>query len=93
MADHHSRRLTLDDIHVIIGRGMLDEDFRTSFVDNYSDVVSNMGISIEDDARAVTLLEAIKGVFAGDYSMQDAMDEIKKVYNESSDGVVRPRCF
>lgn len=92
MTEHHTRGLTLEDVQTIIGRGILDESFRKEFIADPEDVVSRLGISLEKDGEARKLLAAIGNVFAGKSDLKAAMQEIKSAYEDTSDGVIRPRC-
>lgn len=92
MTDKHKHGLTLEDVQMIIGRGVLDESFRKEFIADPEDVVKRLGISVDEDGSAVDLLKAISAVFDGRADVQAAMSDIRKAYEESSDGVIRPRC-
>ncbi|MGV6802918.1 MAG: hypothetical protein ACWA49_01840 [Ruegeria sp.] len=92
MTDHHTRGLTLEDVQTIIGRGILDEAFRKEFVNDPEEVVNRLGISLDQDGEAKKLLAAIGGVFAGETDLKSAMQDIKQAYEDTSDGVIRPRC-
>lgn len=92
MSDHHTQGLTLEDVQQIIGRGILDEAFRKEFIDNPEGVVNRLGISLDQDGEARKLLAAIGNVFSGESDLKSAMQDIKKAYEDTSDGVIRPRC-
>lgn len=92
MTDHHTRGLTLEDVQMIIGRGILDEAFRKEFINDPQEVVNRLGISLGDDDNAKKLLASIGSVFSGETDLRAAMEQIKKAYEDSSDGVIRPRC-
>ena len=92
MTDHHTRGLTLEDVQTIIGRGVLDEAFRNAFIKNPEEVVDRLGITLDQDDHARKLLGAISSVFAGESDLKAAMQDIKAAYEQTSDGVLRPRC-
>ncbi|MBO9446757.1 hypothetical protein [Ruegeria sp. R14_0] len=92
MSKKHKHGLTLEDVQTIIGRGVLDESFRQAFVQDPEEVVKRLGVSVEDDDNARELLSSIGKVLEGGSDIQAAMDDIRKAYEESSDGVIRPRC-
>ncbi|WP_170464862.1 hypothetical protein [Ruegeria arenilitoris] len=92
MTEKHKHGLTLEDVQTIIGRGVLDEAFRQAFVQDPETVVKRLGISVEDDGNARDLLKSIGEVLEGGSDVRSAMDKIRSAYEDSSDGVIRPRC-
>ncbi len=101
MADdgtHPTRQLSLEDVHMIVGRGILDKAFREAFGKDPEGALKRMGISLyhdgQPDHHARNLVKAIADVFgrSGELNVQDAINAIHEAYQKSSDGVIRPRC-
>lgn len=97
-SDHpHHRLLSLDDIQTIIGRAVVDPDFRKAFTANPEETVKRLGITLEHEgtyqAQAGDLLRLMAEALSNDSSsLQELIDQIRKAYEGATDGVIRPRC-
>ena len=91
------KQLSLEDVHSIIGRSMVDHAFRDALISDPEGTLHRMGISLyhsgRRDQKAEDLLKQITGALAaGDKDVSSAMNTIRSAYLKSADGVIRPAC-
>ena len=91
------KQLSLDDVHAIIGRSVVDHAFRDALIADPEGTLHRLGISLyhsgKRDEKAEALLGKITGALSsGGQDFSTAMNNIRSAYLDSTDGVIRPAC-
>ncbi|MGC3938557.1 hypothetical protein ACOTTU_12205 [Roseobacter sp. EG26] len=96
---HGDKHLTLEDVQLIIGRAMVDESFRSEFTRAPKETLKKLHISAtvggKEDEKTMKLINALAEAFSDKCSgatLQEALENIRNSYLQSTDGVIRPRC-
>jgi hypothetical protein len=96
---HGHRQLKLDDVQMIIGRAVVDEHFREQFTGDPVGTLKTLGISMtvggERDEKALVLIKTIAEALSEknrSTNLGDLLENLRKSYLDSADGIIRSRC-
>lgn len=88
---------------MIIGRAVIDEAFRTALSKGPEKTLADLGLDYRDQTKAAKrsitpqqlideIIKALNDTEGTYQSIEDLLKLFRKLYLDSSDGVIRPRC-